>query len=202
MSCAGGGRTSFQALHVHLGVPLLEAAAAALFGEPQRPTLREVSGAREQSVSALLEVIGREITRAVPAPVLLQGVGQALAVCLLRAFADPGCRLLRRSVLPAFRLRAVVRHMRDHLAEPFSLPALASLAGMSQFHFSRTFRRSTGSSPQRYFIGLRIEEAQRLLREKDRSVMEVSLAVGYASPSHFAQVFHRATGATPSAYRA
>ncbi|MGA0534164.1 helix-turn-helix domain-containing protein [Hansschlegelia sp. KR7-227] len=194
---------SFEALHVHLGVPLIEAAAGALFGRAQRPALREASGARDDSVSALLEVIHREIMGAsVPAPMLLQGIGQALAVCVLRAFAESGSRLRRRGVLPAFRLRAVVQHMRDRIARPFSLAELASIAGMSPFHFSRMFSRSTGCSPQRYFVGLRVAEAQRLLRETDRSVIEVGLAVGYTSPSHFAQAFRRATGTTPSTYRA
>ena len=193
---------SFEALHVHLGVHLIEAAAADLFGQPQRPALREASGARDHAVSALLELVHREIAGgASPAPTLLQGVGQALAVCVLRAFADPERRIRRRSGLPAFRARAIVRHMRDNLAEPFSLAELASVAEMSPFHFSRVFSRSMGCSPQRYFTGLRITEAQRLLRETDRSVLEIGLAVGYSSPSHFAQTFQRATGVAPSRYR-
>jgi AraC family transcriptional regulator len=193
---------SFEALHVHLGVRLLEPAAAGLFGRPQRPALREASGARDDVVSALLEVVHREIAGgAPPAPTLLQGIGQALAVCILRAFSDSNRPIRRRGALPAYRARAVLRRMRDNLAEPFSLSDLASVAEMSPFHFSRVFSRTMGCSPQRYFVGLRIAEAQRLLRETDRSVLEISLAVGYSSPSHFAQTFQRAVGATPSGYR-
>ena len=196
---AGG---SFEALHVHLGAPLLEAAAAEIFGSPQRPTLREASGIRDDTISALLDVVDREVRRSsAVSPTLLGGIGQALAVCLLRSFPNPDGRPRRRGSLPAFRLRAVANWMTEHLSEPFSLAAVASVAEMSPFHFSRTFRRSTGLSPQRYFVGLRIAEAQRLLRETEQSITAIALSVGYTSPSHFAQTFHRVSGLTPSSYR-
>jgi AraC family transcriptional regulator len=44
-------------------------------------------------------------------------------------------------------------------------------------------------------------EARRLLRETERSVIEIGLEVGYSSPSHFAQIFRREVGITPSDYR-
>lgn len=48
---------------------------------------------------------------------------------------------------------------------------------------------------------MKIAEAQRLLRETDKGIVEVSLDLGYSSPSHFAQVFRRLTGVSPSDYR-
>lgn len=72
---------------------------------------------------------------------------------------------------------------------------------MSEFHFSRLFKRSTGLTPSQYFIRLRMAEARRLLRETGRRVIEIGLDVGYASPSHFAQVFRRVVGVSPSEYR-
>lgn len=91
--------------------------------------------------------------------------------------------------------------MEAHLDEEFRLDELAREAGMSKFHFCRLFRKTTGLSPSRYFIRLRMEMARRLLRETSRSVIEVGLEVGYSSPSHFAQVFQREAGVPPSEYR-
>jgi AraC family transcriptional regulator len=48
---------------------------------------------------------------------------------------------------------------------------------MSEFHFSRLFKRTTGLTPSQYFIHLRMEKARRLL-ETDRSVIEIGLDVG------------------------
>jgi len=48
---------------------------------------------------------------------------------------------------------------------------------------------------------LRMAEARRLLRETDRSVIDIGLDVGYSSPSHFAQIFRRKVGVSPTDYR-
>ncbi|MEP9351880.1 helix-turn-helix domain-containing protein [Xanthobacter sp. KR7-225] len=175
--------TSFQALHIYPGVALIEAAALAIYGKRQRPSLSEPSGARDESISALLDTLHREMTGAgTPSAFLLEGVSEALAVCVLRRFTDSSARLSRRGVLPSTRLRAVVQFMRDHLAEPFSLVALASVAGLSPFHFSRMFKRSVGFSPRQYFISLRVKEARHLLRETALPVIEVGMAVVLCPP--------------------
>jgi AraC family transcriptional regulator len=44
-------------------------------------------------------------------------------------------------------------------------------------------------------------QAQRLIRETSRSLIEIALEVGYTSPSHFAQVFRRMVGLTPTEFR-
>jgi AraC family transcriptional regulator len=103
--------------------------------------------------------------------------------------------------LPGFRLRKVTDLMVTHLEDEFSLIRLAREADMSEFHFSRAFKRTTGLTPSQYFIHLRLEKARRLLRETNRSVIEIGLDVGYTSPSHFAQIFRREVGISPSEYR-
>ena len=87
--------------------------------------------------------------------------------------------------------------MNAQLADDFSLTRLARSAELSEYHFSRMFKRATGLSPSQYFIGLRMA----LLIETQRSVIDIGLEVGYSSPSHFSQVFRREVGVTPSAYR-
>src|SRR5207247_10047550 len=67
--------------------------------------------------------------------------------------------------------------------EEFSLGRLAREAGVSEFHFCRLFKKTTGFAPSRYFIRMRMEKARRLLRETTKSVIEVGLDVGYSSPS-------------------
>jgi AraC family transcriptional regulator len=52
-----------------------------------------------------------------------------------------------------------------------------------------------------YHINLRMEQAKRQFRETKKSVVEIALDAGYATPSHFAQLFRRETGLSPSDYR-
>jgi AraC family transcriptional regulator len=95
----------------------------------------------------------------------------------------------------------VIEAMDAQLAYEFCLAQLARAAELSEYHFSRMFKRATGLSPSQYFIGLRMARARRLLIETQRSVIDIGLEVGYSSPSHFSQVFRREVGVTPSAYR-
>jgi len=132
----------------------------------------------------------------------VQGVAQALAVPLVRNYTEltKDVRVYKGG-LPGFKLRRVTELMAAHLEEEFSLVRLAREADMSEFHFSRLFKRTTGLTPSQYFIHLRMEKARRLLRETNQSVTEIGLDVGYTSPSHFAQIFRREVGISPSEYR-
>jgi AraC family transcriptional regulator len=53
----------------------------------------------------------------------------------------------------------VIEYVHAHLGEDVSLDALARLSGMSTYHFARLFKQSTGESPYRYVIRLRMEKA-------------------------------------------
>jgi len=61
--------------------------------------------------------------------------------------------------------------------------------------------KSTGMSPLQFVTRERIVRAQQLVRETSRSLIEIALEVGYASPSHFAQVFRRVVGVAPTEFR-
>ncbi len=78
---------------------------------------------------------------------------------------------------------------------------LAALAHMSEGSFRAAFARTTGSSPRRYLEGRRMAQAARALVETDRTVAEISQAVGYDDPYHFSRVFRRIHGVSPRGYR-
>ena len=85
--------------------------------------------------------------------------------------------------------------------DPLTVADLARGAGLSRAHFSREFRRAYGESPHQYLLTRRLERAAALLRNTDRSVTEVCLAVGLASLGSFTSSFRRVYGTTPRAYR-
>jgi len=86
--------------------------------------------------------------------------------------------------------------------DPLDVPALARAAHLSPAHFSREFRRVFGEPPHRYLLTRRLERAASLLRNTDRSVADVCLAVGLTSLGSFTTAFGRAFGQSPAAYRA
>ncbi|WP_341523475.1 helix-turn-helix domain-containing protein [Pseudomonas sp. G.S.17] len=197
------GGADFQVVHVYLSQRLLDLAARdVLAGRVNNLQLRDVSGARDAPVSRLIRVLHQEVTGPGPISSLyLQGVAQALAIHLARNYRDEHAGLRPPNALPAHKLHRVIGRMERGLATEFSLAALAAEAGMSEFYFSRLFRRATGQSPSQYFIQMRMAVARRLLLQSTLSVIDIALEVGYGSPSHFAHVFKRHSGITPHEFR-
>ena len=189
MRWQASGPQPFTVMHVYIGVAMMNNVA-----------LREVSGETDEALSALLEHIRQELTvQRQPSGAYIQGIAQALTVHLARTYQTSV--KAARGGLQAFKLHRIFDAMAARLDQSFDLASLADLAGLSEFHFSRVFKQSTGMSPSRYFIRLRMELAKRLLLETGDTIIEIGLAVGYTSPSHFSQVFRKETGVSPSAYR-
>ena len=106
-------------------------------------------------------------------------------------------------VLPPARHLLRARDLADaRYREPLDVPALARAANLSPAHFSREFRRAFGETPHRYLLTRRLERAAALLRNTDRGIMEICLAVGLRSAGSFTTSFGRAFGMSPTAYRA
>lgn len=194
---------SFEVVHLYLGLQLIEEAVQEVLGKPgDAVRFRDVSGARDERVRCLLEPLCDELSaRHPPSQLYVRGLAQALAVHLVRTYADALDNGRRSNALQAYKLRQVIDVMNARLGEAFSLPQLAQVAGLSVYHFSRLFKRATGLSPSQYFIRLRMARARQLLTETARSIIDIGLEVGYSSPSHFSQVFRREVGVAPSAYR-
>jgi AraC family transcriptional regulator len=108
---------------------------------------------------------------------------------------------LRRAGLSPFALRRVREHVASRLASAIRLEQLASLAGLSPFHFSRAFKASTGLSPHAYVLRCRIDEAKRLLAGSNLPVAEIARRTGFSGAGQLSTRFRACTGSTPTAFR-
>ena len=106
-----------------------------------------------------------------------------------------------RGGLPPGALRRVRETMECRLTEKLPLRELAVVAGVSEWHFARAFKQSIGHPPHRYLMMRRIAIASVLIETTDRSLIDISLEVGFADQSHFTRMFARITRETPGAYR-
>ena len=99
------------------------------------------------------------------------------------------------------RISATLRFVESHFSEPVRLPQLAYAAGMSAFHFLRTFRRVTGLTPHQYLLRTRLREAALRLATQPEKVLEIALACGFDDLSNFNHAFRAEFGVSPRAYR-
>jgi AraC-like DNA-binding protein len=98
-------------------------------------------------------------------------------------------------------LRRARDHIDRHYQEALDLDRLAAVAGVSKFHFARSFEATYGETPIRYLTRRRVERAQDLLRSANLTVTEVCMLVGFASLGSFSSRFAQLVGETPTAYR-
>src|SRR5262245_17912453 len=90
--------------------------------------------------------------------------------------------------------------MTSSYAAPIVLPDAAELAGMSPFHFLRSFARAFGETRHAYLRRLRLERAKERLA-RGATVTDVCFDVGYASLGSFSALFSRQVGLQPSRWQ-
>ncbi|HKD98588.1 MAG TPA: AraC family transcriptional regulator [Micromonosporaceae bacterium] len=98
-------------------------------------------------------------------------------------------------------LRRAHDHVDRHYQAALNLDELASVAGVSKYHFARCFEATYGETPIRYLTRRRIERAQDLLRGANLTVTEICMMVGFASLGSFSARFTALVGESPTAYR-
>ncbi len=106
-----------------------------------------------------------------------------------------------RSGLARWQLRRVIEFLNDALPERVELSELAELTGLSESHFSRAFKTSTGLAPYRWQLDARVRRAQELLCDTDASLEQIAEATGFADAVHFGRTFRKFVGASPAAWR-
>ncbi|MED5621972.1 AraC family transcriptional regulator [Ideonella sp. BN130291] len=108
------------------------------------------------------------------------------------ASQDPA--LLRRLLRAKDRMDAA-----SHEAWP--VQRLASVSGVTEAHFARSFKQAFGIPPHRYLLTRRIERAVALLRDTDQPITEIAFQTGWGSLGTFGRTFRDITGESPRAVR-
>jgi AraC-like DNA-binding protein len=82
-----------------------------------------------------------------------------------------------------------------------TLHDLARAAGLSRYHFLRTFDYLTGVTPHQYVLRARLREAAVSLAAEPGSVIDIALDCGFGDVSNFNRAFRTEFGVSPSEYR-
>ncbi len=99
------------------------------------------------------------------------------------------------------KIEKVLVFIAENYSKELSLDAVAGIASMSKYHFSRIFKEATGMPVNQYLCHFRVNEAKRLLRFSPFTVSEISFAVGYNNLTSFEKTFRSLEGCSPTAYR-
>lgn len=97
------------------------------------------------------------------------------------------------------RLQQATRWMQSHLDSKEPIARLCDYLDISQSTLHRLFKAQIGESPAVHFQELRMQEAKRLLIEKQASIKEVSYTLGYRHINDFSRAYKAFYGSSPSA---
>lgn len=96
-------------------------------------------------------------------------------------------------------LRRIERELHEN--ESVSVSALAIEAGLSPYHFLRTFEALTGVTPHQYILRMRLREAALRLKTEPERVLDIALDCGFGDVSNFNKAFKAEFGVSPRGYR-
>ena len=103
------------------------------------------------------------------------------------------------------RMNQVVEKIRTYIRENYmneiSMQDAARQFNYSDAYFCKLFKQCFDQNFTSYLTNFRINEATRLLKDKNISIKDAGMKVGYYDSNYFAKVFKRVTGMIPSEYR-
>jgi AraC family transcriptional regulator len=103
--------------------------------------------------------------------------------------------------IPADFLADTLAYIEAHLFDALSVTALAYMAGLSPYHFSRMFRARFGDTVIAYVRARRMQEAARRLVDGEPSLAELAFDCGFESQEAFTRAFRREFGVPPGRYK-
>jgi AraC-like DNA-binding protein len=132
-----------------------------------------------------------------------EALGKAILARLvhLRTSAEPMQNRRRKITIQGWRLQRVTTFVETNLGKPITLADIARAAGLSPMHFAAQFRAATGHKPHEYLQLCRVERAKQLIDDRDRTLVDIALDVGFRTQAHFTTVFKRFAGRTPHSWR-
>ena len=95
----------------------------------------------------------------------------------------------------------VLDYIEKNLTKDISIDQLSQIAAMNRYYFSTFFKKHMSESPVQYITRKRINLAIELLKNGERSVLEVALQSGFNNAANFNRAFKQLTGYSPSEYR-
>lgn len=98
------------------------------------------------------------------------------------------------------RIRRICRYIESHSEEPLKAADLAKKAGLSLYHFQRSFKAIAGVTPRQYVEAARLKNLKGSLRTS-KDVTEAVYDAGYGSSSRVYERADTRLGMTPNQYR-
>lgn len=99
------------------------------------------------------------------------------------------------------RFKPLIRQIEADVGRKMTIEQAARQVNLNPYHFCKLFKKLTGRTFVEYVNLCRMNEAERLLHETDRSITDIAGLVGCDNPNYFTKLFKQYKGMTPSQAR-
>lgn len=108
-----------------------------------------------------------------------------------------------RDPLPSVvaRVTRAARMIEEKHDSELTIRRLACEAGLSPYHFLRSFQQLMRLTPHQYLLRLRLREAAKRLATERAKVLDIALDCGFGDVSNFNRAFRREFGMSPQGFR-
>lgn len=97
----------------------------------------------------------------------------------------------------SLKMAAAISLMRNHLDEPLAPHQIAESVNLSLRQLERLFKKHKESTPQHYYLAIRLDQARRYVTQTGRPLYDIAISVGFVSQSHFSKCYRERFGLTP-----
>ncbi len=151
--------------------------------------------AKAEKLSALIRLLGLhiELWRLLPLLSGRKGLSERIAEQLIQP-------LFRDDAL-SDTVRKICAYVKSRYREEISAITAANEVFVTPNYLSTIFHQETGMTFTNYVNLARVDSACLILLQKEHSMDEIALAVGFSNTNYFFKVFHQVTGMTPGEYR-
>ncbi|MFC7369829.1 GlxA family transcriptional regulator [Vreelandella zhaodongensis] len=94
-----------------------------------------------------------------------------------------------------------IKIMQSHIEDPINCDSIAQMANISNRQLQRLFKDKFSLTPAAYYLRLRLEHGDNLLRKTSMSVLNIATATGFSSTSHFSKCYRKQYGLSPREQR-
>ena len=99
------------------------------------------------------------------------------------------------------RLETVIHEISQNHSTKLRLPELAAMVELSVRRLEQLFQEETGMTYIAYRRRLRMQLAEKLLKNSGREVKEITSKIGYKASPYFCREFKKANGCTTTNFR-
>ena len=98
-------------------------------------------------------------------------------------------------------IEPALRKIRNEYKSDISLEELSEVCCVNKYYFCRIFKEAMGITPIQYLCDYRLNNADILLRNTDKSISDIIVDCGFSDESYFFRAYKKHFGDTPNSRR-